>query len=113
MLSCPGPRHTFYYYSCAVHDILMNDSSGGRAELMWFGNCVRAQDYIYVITWLPAATVLYHKWFEGRGFCRFCCCAAPEPDEPKKVCCGCPASPVVAAAVGVGTALPFSPGSNR
>ena len=32
-------------------------------------------DYIYVITWLPAATILYNWWFENTGFCRCTCCA--------------------------------------
>ena len=35
-------------------------------------------DYIYVITWLPAATVIYHKCFENTGFCR-CACSARCP----------------------------------
>ena len=33
-------------------------------------------DYIYVITWLPAATVLYSRWFENTGFCRCQCCVS-------------------------------------
>ena len=45
-------------------------------------------DYIYVITWLPAATVLYNWWFENTGFCRCtCCCFAfctPADEEAEK-----------------------------
>jgi hypothetical protein len=29
-----------------------------------------AGDYLFCITWLPAATVFYHRWFEGTGFAR-------------------------------------------
>jgi hypothetical protein len=60
-------------------------------------------DYIYVITWLPAATVLYSKWFENTGdtglgfvflgssqsvlifvltgFCKCTCCCSGERNE--------------------------------
>ena len=33
--------------------------------------------------WLPAATVLYNRWFENQGFCRCtCCCKPQDPDKP-------------------------------
>lgn len=44
-------------------------------------------DYVYVITWLPAATVLYSRWFEDTGFCRCQCCGcvpACMPDDDHK-----------------------------
>ena len=40
-------------------------------------------DYIYVITWLPAATVLYHRWFERQGCCRASCCWGPCGPKPR------------------------------
>lgn len=42
-------------------------------------------DYIYVITWLPAATVLYSRWFENTGFCKCaCCCESTERQGSSK-----------------------------
>lgn len=59
-------------------------------------------DYIYVITWLPAATILYNRWFENQGFARCTCCCIPlctsqgERVEPPK-----------GKALGIATAVSF------
>ena len=74
-------------------------------------------DYIYVITWLPAATVLYNWWFENTGFCRCTCCpssaCAPVAEEDKEAippvpCCLAGGETPKAIGCGALFALPFA-----
>ena len=61
-------------------------------------------DYIYVITWLPAATVLYNWWFENTGFCKCTCCGAGcAPDENREA-----HTPVQAFGCGAMVGLPIA-----
>jgi hypothetical protein len=66
-------------------------------------------DYIYVITWLPAATVIYNMWFENTGFCRCsCCCSGPRKEFQM---CGLPTVPssvIVGLLIALPTAFTFS-----
>jgi hypothetical protein len=85
------------FFATATSPLLNIKSFGIFAAIVIF------LDYIYVITWLPAATVLYNKWFENTGFCRCtCCCSGPRTEFTM-----CNLSPLVSACVaGVSIALP-------
>ena len=52
------------FFATATSPLLNIKSFGIYAAIVIF------LDYIYVITWLPAATVLYNKWFENTGLCK-------------------------------------------
>ena len=71
-------------------------------------------DYIFVITWLPAATVLYNWWFENTGFCRCTCCClsmftpVEKGDSPSFPCCLTGGEPAKAVGCGAIFGLPFA-----
>ena len=89
------------FFATATSPLLNIKSFGIYAAIVIF------LDYIYVITWLPAATVLYNKWFENTGFCKCtCCCKGPRKDFT----CG-PLPPKVGAVlIGMANAFPTAVG---
>ena len=72
----------------------------------FFTSMVIFLDYIYVITWLPAATILYNRWFENTGFCRCNCCCEARPDDGPEPSKGKAAG--IAAGIAFPVALMFS-----
>jgi len=78
--------YAMFATSCTTCGAFLATAFSPLLELQSFGiyaALVIFLDYIYVITWLPAATVVWHHAFEGRAPCACDCTACFCPPKAK------------------------------